>query len=44
LNASSSVLDVGSDTGFYIAHWIKAGIKKVMGSGLTETAVEKLQD
>jgi len=43
LNRSSSVLDIGSGTGFYIGLWIDAGIKKIMGSDLTETAVEQLQ-
>ncbi len=36
------VLDVGSGTGFYLDLWRRLGAEEIVGSDITETAVEKL--
>ena len=38
------VLDVGSGTGFYVDNWKELGVNKVVGSDITNVAVEKLKD
>ncbi|WP_205857254.1 class I SAM-dependent methyltransferase, partial [Phytoactinopolyspora endophytica] len=44
LNATSRVLDVGSGTGVYVRCWKQLGAGDVMGSDITEAAVERLRD
>ncbi|AYY11567.1 class I SAM-dependent methyltransferase [Actinobacteria bacterium YIM 96077] len=43
LDASSRVLDIGSGTGFYVDGWQRLGMSDVVGSDLTEAAVEQLR-
>ncbi len=40
----TSVLDIGSGTGFYIKLWRELGVKTVSGSDLTDAAVQHLRD
>jgi 2-polyprenyl-3-methyl-5-hydroxy-6-metoxy-1,4-benzoquinol methylase len=37
------VLDVGTGTGFYVERWHEVGVRRVVGSDLTETAVAELR-
>lgn len=39
----STVLDVGSGTGFFIARWKQLGVAKVVGADLSDTAVANLR-
>jgi SAM-dependent methyltransferase len=41
--SESSVLDVGSGTGFYVDRWREAGVRDVTGSDLSESAVRHLR-
>jgi SAM-dependent methyltransferase len=41
---SSSILDVGSGTGFYLQLWREAGAGEVAGSDVSETAVRGLRE
>jgi SAM-dependent methyltransferase len=43
LTESSRILDVGSGTGFYVRCWKQVGVGDVVGSDLTEAAVEQLR-
>ena len=43
-DGSSSVLDVGSGTGFYLRLWRESGAGEVAGSDVSETAVGRLRD
>ena len=38
-----NVLDVGSGTGFYIRQWKNYGVKSIVGSDITDTAILRLQ-
>jgi SAM-dependent methyltransferase len=40
---ASSVLDIGSGTGFYLKLWSELGARAVSGCDLTDTAVSRLQ-
>lgn len=40
----TSVLDIGSGTGFYIERWLEAGVSSVTGLDITETSVSRLTD
>jgi SAM-dependent methyltransferase len=40
----SSVLDVGSGTGFYLELWREAGVGSIAGSDVSETAVRRLRE
>jgi SAM-dependent methyltransferase len=40
----SSVLDVGSGTGFYLRLWREAGARAVVGSDVSESAVRRLRE
>jgi SAM-dependent methyltransferase len=40
---SARVLDVGSGTGFYIERWEELGIKRIVGSDITEVSVQALE-
>ena len=42
-NPGSSVLDVASGTGFYLERWREAGVRELMGSDVSATAVERLR-
>ncbi|NED98982.1 class I SAM-dependent methyltransferase [Phytoactinopolyspora halotolerans] len=44
LGATSRVLDVGSGTGVYVRCWKQLGIGDVVGSDLTDAAVERLRE
>jgi SAM-dependent methyltransferase len=37
------VLDIGSGTGFYVERWRELGAKSIVGSDITDTAVERLR-
>ena len=39
----STVLDVGSGTGFFISRWKKLGVRKVVGVDLSDTSVANLR-
>jgi SAM-dependent methyltransferase len=39
----SSVLDIASGTGFYVDLWKQAGVQRVVGSDVSETAVRRLR-
>jgi SAM-dependent methyltransferase len=39
----SSVLDVASGTGFYLERWREAGVRRLVGSDVSETAVQRLR-
>jgi SAM-dependent methyltransferase len=39
-----AVLDVGSGTGFYLDLWRELGVRRLTGSDLTSTAVERLRE
>jgi SAM-dependent methyltransferase len=41
--STARVLDVGSGTGFWVERWHELGVRSVMGSDLTEVAVENLR-
>jgi len=41
---ASSVLDVASGTGFYLERWSEAGVGRLAGSDVAETAVERLRE
>lgn len=38
-----AVLDVGSGTGFYLDRWQELGARRIVGSDITDTAVERLR-
>ena len=40
--SGSSVLDIGSGTGFYVEQWAKLGVKELVGIDIAKVAVEKL--
>jgi len=40
--STSSILDVGSGTGFYIERWNELGVKSISGSDITEVVVNNL--
>ena len=40
---NAKVLDVGSGTGFYIDRWIEQSVRDLMGSDITEIAIEQLR-
>jgi SAM-dependent methyltransferase len=42
-NRALDVLDVGSGTGFYVGLWKELGARTIVGSDITETAVERLR-
>lgn len=39
----STVLDIGSGTGFWVSQWKSLGVRSVVGSDLTQVAVRNLQ-
>jgi SAM-dependent methyltransferase len=41
--ASSSVMDLGSGTGFYVEQWREIGVRRITGIDLTAVAVERLR-
>jgi SAM-dependent methyltransferase len=40
--ATSTILDVGSGTGFYLREWTRLGATNLLGCDITETAVSRL--
>ena len=40
---ADTVLDVASGTGFYVERWREAGVRSVIGSDVSETAVRRLR-